>query len=81
MGSQRFINPNNFSIKDEEGQVLNDDAYVWLVKKYAEQHGINITKKSLRDGILAEIQRHEHSAIIANPLFQDANKLIKGQLK
>lgn len=60
MGSSRFINPTNLSIKDEEGIALNDDAYAWLVKKYVGTHGMNITLKSLRDGIINEIYDYEY---------------------
>lgn len=59
MGSQRFTNAENFSLKDENGQSLKAGAYAWLVKRYVEVYGTTITKRSLRDGLLKEIHSQE----------------------
>lgn len=63
IGSQRFTASENFRVKDQDGKALRPEAYAWIVKKFVEANGTTMTKRGLRDGLLAEIKVHEEATV------------------
>ena len=58
-GSQRFLSPQNFLLKTEDGRNITSSLKAWLVKKYIKLNGFEITKHKMREGLLKEIKIHE----------------------
>ena len=59
MGYRRFTSSHNFYVKNNSNEFLEPDAYAWLVNRFVERWGMSLTKKTLRDSILAAVKFHE----------------------